>query len=182
MPEQVASNTPEGGMGSYLRWLALAVLVVILDQWAKYAVLQHFSYGETLPLTGFFSLTLTYNQGAAFGMLHSAGGWQQWLFTALGLGASAWIGYLLYRHRAQKLFSFSLALIMGGALGNVIDRIAHDGHVVDFLDFHLEPIRFYFAIFNLADAAITCGAALLLLEALLEHRKARHARPAASGE
>ncbi len=180
MPEQAAAKPLPQGRGRYARWFGLAVLVIVLDQWAKYAILSHFAYGETLPVTSFFNLVLTYNQGAAFGMLHDAGGWQRWAFSALGIGASAWIAVLLYRHAGQKLFSFALALIMGGALGNVIDRFAHDGKVVDFLDFHWDTL--HFAAFNLADSAITCGAALLLLESYLNHRRERAAPTATSGE
>ncbi len=180
MPEQTAHNSLPQGRGGYARWFGLAGLVVILDQWAKYAILDHFAYGETLPVTSFFNLILTYNQGAAFGMLHEAGGWQRWLFTLLGLGASAWMAYLLRKHAGQKLFCFALALIMGGALGNVIDRFVHDGKVVDFLDFHWDTA--HFAAFNLADSAITCGAILLLLEGVINSRKARDARPAPPGE
>jgi signal peptidase II len=171
----------------YWPLMGLAGLVIILDQWAKYAILQHFEYGETLPLTSFFDLTLTYNQGAAFGFLHQAGGWQRWLLSGLGIGASAWIAWWLRKHGGTKLFRLSLALIMGGALGNVLDRFTHNGVVVDFLDFHL-PQSYeldilgyrwnlqHFPAFNLADSAITCGVALLLLEAFIEHRNARKTR------
>ncbi len=170
MPEQAASNPVLQGRG-YLRWLGLAGLVIVLDQWAKYAILGHFAYGETMAVTPFFNLTLAYNKGAAFSMLQDAGGWQRWLFSALAIGASVWIAFLLRKHAAQKLFCFALALIMGGALGNVIDRFAHDGKVVDFLDFHWDTL--HFAAFNVADSAITCGAVLLLLEGLITGRKAR---------
>jgi signal peptidase II len=165
-PEQTAS-------GGYARWLALALLVIVLDQASKYAILGHFAMGETRSITSFFNLTLAYNPGAAFSMLHDAGGWQRWLFVALGIAASTWIIILLRKHGGQKLFSLALALIMGGALGNVIDRFTHGGYVVDFLDFHWG--LHHFPAFNLADSAITCGAALMLLEALLEHRRARRA-------
>ncbi len=180
MPEQTAGNPAPQGRGVFVLWLGLAGVVILLDQWAKYAILGHFAYGETMAVTPFFNLTLTYNQGAAFSLLHDAGGWQRWLFTMLGIGVSAWIIFLLRKHAAQKLFCFALALIMGGALGNVIDRLAHDGKVVDFLDFHWDTL--HFAAFNLADSAITCGAVLLLLEGLITGRKARTGRPASSGE
>ncbi len=180
MPEPTESSYLAQGGKAFVVWLGLAGLVIILDQWAKYAILNHLSYGETLPVTPFFNLTLTYNEGAAFNLLREAGGWQRWLFTLLGIGVSAWIVYLLFRHAGQKLFCFALALIMGGALGNVIDRFAHEGKVVDFLDFHWDTL--HFAAFNLADSAITCGAALLLLESYLSYRKTRNARPASPGE
>lgn len=146
-------------MPSLLRWLALAVLVIVLDQWSKSAISGHFLYGELLPLTDFFSLVLAHNPGAAFSFLGDAGGWQRWLFTAIALGASAWILALLRRHADQPRFCFGLALVLGGALGNLIDRIAY-GYVVDFLYFHWDA--HYFPAFNLADSAISAGAALLL--------------------
>ena len=180
MHEQVESVSPPQGRGGYARWFALAALVVILDQWAKYAILNHFTLGETYAITSFFNLTLSYNEGAAFGMLNEAGGWQRWAFAALGLGASLWIAFLLRKRGNQKLFSFALALIMGGALGNVVDRFTHEGHVVDFLDFHWE--MHHFAFFNLADSAITCGAVLLLLESIIDNRRTRNAHPASTGE
>ncbi|HKB59422.1 MAG TPA: signal peptidase II [Gallionellaceae bacterium] len=176
----------------YWRWLGLAGLVIVLDQLSKYAVLAHFTPGESKPITFFFDLTLAFNQGAAFSFLHNAGGWQRWLLSALAIGASVWIAWWLRRHGGTKLFRLALALIMGGALGNVVDRFTHDGAVVDFLDFHLpRPYELnllgyhwalnHFPAFNLADSAITCGAALLLLEALIEHRKTRRARTASPG-
>ncbi len=189
MPEQAQDKpAPQAGKRYWLL-LGLAGLVIILDQWAKYAILQHFAFGETLPVTSFFDLTLAYNQGAAFGFLHQAGGWQRWLLSALAIGASAWIAWWLRQHGGTKLFRIALALIMGGALGNVVDRFTHDGYVVDFLDFHLphpyelnilgdQWILQHFPAFNIADSAITCGAALLLLEAVMEHRKARTSRAA----
>ncbi len=189
MPEQAQDKANRRAGQGYWALLGVAGLVVILDQWAKYAILAHFSYGETRPITFFFDLTLTYNQGAAFGFLHQAGGWQRWLLSGLGIAASAWIAWWLRKHGGTKLFRIALALIMGGALGNVVDRFTHDGYVVDFLDFHLaQPydlaiggyhwVLQHFPAFNVADSAITCGAALLLLEALIEYRKARHSRPA----
>lgn len=180
MPEQIEIVPSKQSGGGYARWFVLAALVIVLDQWAKYAILHHFFQGEILAVTPYFNLTLAYNQGAAFGALNEAGGWQRWLFSALGIGASVWIAFMLRKYGQKKLFSIALALIMGGALGNVADRFAHDGLVVDFLDFHWE--MHHFAVFNLADAAITCGAALLLLESYIDHRKARHARPASPGE
>ena len=169
MHEQTGTPSRPQGWGGLAGWLGLAALVIILDQWAKYAILGHFSRDETLPVTSFFNLTLAYNQGAAFGMLNDAGGWQRWMFAAIGVGASVWITFMLRKHSGKKLFSFALALIMGGALGNVIDRFAHDGHVVDFLDFHWG--MHHFAVFNLADAAITCGALLLFLDHFIEAGK-----------
>jgi len=151
-------------MPDLLRWLGLGALVVVLDQWSKAAVSSHFAYGESMAITPYFNMVLAHNQGAAFSMLNDAGGWQRWLFSAIAVVASVWIGFLLHKHRQQKLFCFALALILGGALGNLIDRIVH-GYVVDFLDFYWETS--HFPAFNLADSAITCGAALLLWDGFM---------------
>ena len=141
------------------RWLALSVLVIILDQISKASISSHFVYGESMPITSFFNLVLEHNQGAAFSFLNDAGGWQRWFFSVIAVAASAWIIWLLRKHLHQKLFCFGLAMILGGALGNLIDRVAY-GYVVDFLDFYWNA--YHFAAFNLADSAITCGATLLL--------------------
>lgn len=141
------------------RWLLLAGVVIVLDQLSKAAITSHFVYGESLAVTSFFNLVLAHNTGAAFSFLSEAGGMQRWLFSIIAVAASVWIVWLLRRHQAEKLFSFALAFILGGALGNLIDRIAY-GYVVDFLDFYWGS--YHFAAFNLADSAITCGAALLI--------------------
>jgi signal peptidase II len=141
------------------RWLGLAALVIVLDQLSKAAINSHFVFGESVAMTSFFNLVLAHNTGAAFSFLSDAGGMQRWLFSAIAVVASVWIVWLLRRHQTQKLFSLALAFILGGALGNLIDRIAY-GYVVDFLDFHWGG--YHFAAFNLADSAITCGAALLI--------------------
>ncbi len=151
-------------MPSLARWLALALLVIVLDQWSKYAISSHFYNGESLAIASFFNLVLAHNQGAAFSFLNDAGGWQRWMFSGIAIAAAVWIIWLLRRHEGRKLFSFALALILGGALGNLIDRIAY-GYVVDFLDFHWAG--YHFAAFNLADSAITCGAALLLWDSFM---------------
>lgn len=142
-------------------WLLLAVIVIILDQTSKAAIDSHFAYGEALAVTSFFNLVLAHNTGAAFSFLSDAGGMQRWLFSFIAVVASVWIIWLLRKHQSEKLFSFALAFILGGALGNLIDRIAY-GYVVDFLDFHWDG--YHFAAFNVADSAITCGAALLILD------------------
>ena len=116
------------------RWLALSTLVILLDQISKAAISSHFANGESLHMTGFFNLVLAHNQGAAFSFLNDAGGWQRWFFSVIALVASAWIIWLLRKHGEQKLFCFALAMILGGAVGNLIDRVI-DGYVVDFLDF-----------------------------------------------
>ncbi len=151
-------------------WLAVATVVVLLDQLTKVTIERLFSYGDVLPVTGFFNLVLTYNKGAAFSFLASASGWQKQLLTAFGIVASLFIVYLLARHGTQRLFSLALALILGGAVGNVIDRLAY-GHVIDFLDFHWRG--WHWPAFNVADSAIVCGAALLILDELLRVRRSR---------
>lgn len=143
------------------RWLLVAVVVIVLDQLSKAVINSHFVFGETLAVTSFFNLVLAHNTGAAFSFLSDAGGMQRWLFSAIAVVASVWIVWLLRKHQTEKLFCFALAFILGGALGNLIDRIAY-GYVVDFLDFHWGG--YHFAAFNLADSAITCGAALLILD------------------
>jgi signal peptidase II len=140
-----------------------------LDQATKIAIQRVFQFGDSLPLTPFFNLVLTYNKGAAFSFLSAASGWQGALFTVIGIGASIFIVWLLGRHGTQKVFSTALALILGGALGNVIDRLAY-GHVIDFLDFH--AAGWHWPAFNVADSAIVCGAALLILDEMLRMRKA----------
>ena len=145
------------------RWLGLSALIIVLDQLSKAWISGHFVYGENLPVLGVFNLVLAHNTGAAFSMLNNAGGWQRWMFSAIAVVASVWIVWLLRNHQQQKLFCLALALILGGALGNLIDRIAY-GYVVDFLDFHWDS--HHFPAFNVADSAITCGAALMLLDSL----------------
>lgn len=152
-------------------WLALIAVVIALDQVTKIAIGKLFAYGERKEiLNGFFDLTLVFNKGAAFSFLSNASGWQRWFFTGIGAAAALFIVFLLARHASQKLFSAALALIAGGALGNVIDRLVH-GHVVDFLLFYYRG--WSFPAFNVADAAITVGATLLILDELLRVRRAR---------
>jgi signal peptidase II len=153
-----------------LPWLALSLLVIFLDQLTKIVIERSFSFGDVRPVTGFFNLVLTYNKGAAFSFLASASGWQDEFLTAVGIAASMFILYLLARHGHQKLFACALALILGGAVGNVIDRIAY-GHVIDFLDFHWRG--WHWPAFNLADSAIVAGAGLLILDELLRVRRAK---------
>ncbi len=150
-------------------WLAVAAIVIALDQATKIAVQRTFQFGDSLPVTSFFNLVLTYNKGAAFSFLSAASGWQGMMFTAIGIAASIFIVWLLARQGAQRLFSLALALILGGALGNVIDRLSY-GHVIDFLDFHFAG--WHWPAFNVADSAIVCGAALLILDEVLRMRKA----------
>ena len=143
------------------RWLALAAAVVVLDQLSKFAITRALSYGERVEVAPFFNLVLVHNRGAAFSFLASASGWQRELFIGIAVVASGWILYLLRKYPSQTLFCFALSLILGGAVGNVIDRILLDA-VVDFLDFH--AFGWHWPAFNVADSAITCGALLLVWE------------------
>jgi signal peptidase II len=149
-------------------WLLVAAVVVGLDQVTKISIERAFAFGDSLPITGFFNLVLTYNKGAAFSFLSAASGWQGTLFMLVGIAASGFIVYLLARRDKPKIFAAALALILGGAIGNVVDRLAY-GHVIDFLDFHLGG--WHWPAFNVADSAIVCGAGLLILEELLRMRK-----------
>ncbi len=170
----MASSARAGGRLSL--WLGLALVVILADQFTKTMVLGYFQLNDVRPVTDFFSLVRAHNTGAAFSFLHHASGWQRWLFIGLGLAASAFMVWLLKRHAGQRLFSFAVSMILGGALGNVLDRLMH-GYVVDFLQFRfaiLEPLfpGGYFPSFNVADAAITAGAFGLVLDELLRVRRA----------
>jgi len=149
------------------KWLSLSALIIVLDQASKLWITSHFAYGESLTVLSVFDLVLAHNTGAAFSFLSDAGGMQRWLFSVIAVVASVWIVWLLRRHSAQTLFALALSLILGGALGNLIDRIAY-GYVVDFLSFHWD--EHYFPAFNLADSAITCGAFLLILDSFKERK------------
>lgn len=142
-----------------LAWLALVLVLIGLDQASKQWVLATLSPGERIPVTGFFDLVLTYNPGAAFSFLADHDGWQRWLFTGLAFVVSGWLLVLLRQHQHERLQPLAFSLIIGGALGNVIDRFMH-GAVVDFLYFHAG--RYGWPAFNLADSAITVGVALML--------------------
>jgi len=160
-----------GSSGSgWLLWIGIAVLIVVLDQISKVLVLGSFQYGESLPLTSFFNLVRVHNLGAAFSFLAGAGGWQRWFFTGLGIVAALAMVWLLRSHAGQRLFCAAISFVLGGAVGNVIDRLLH-GYVVDFLDFHWAT--WHFPAFNVADCAITAGAALLILDELLRVRRGR---------
>ena len=146
------------------RWYALAVLVVLADQLSKALALRHLDYGRPERVFAWFDLTLHFNAGAAFSFLSGAGGWQRWLFAALAVAVSGFIArWLRALPRAQWLLALGLALVLGGALGNLVDRLWL-GHVVDFISVHYRD--WYFPTFNVADAAITVGAALILLDSL----------------
>ena len=145
-------------------WFALAAAIVLADQLAKWAALSLLRPGEPLALTGFFNLVLVFNRGAAFSFLADAPGWQQPFFIAVALAAAAIVSWMLWRYPARRLLCAGLALILGGALGNLWDRVAY-GHVVDFLDLH--AMGWHWPAFNVADSAISMGAAILIAESFL---------------
>ena len=152
--------------------LALAAVIVVLDQLTKYVVAQSFTVGEAVAVTPFFNLVFVYNPGAAFSFLSDQSGWQRWLFVGIALAASAWIVYLLRQYPRERLFALALALVLAGAVGNVIDRILY-GAVIDFLDFH--AYGRHWPAFNVADSAISVGAVVLIAESFL-HRDAPRER------
>jgi signal peptidase II len=156
--------------GSAAIWLVLSAVVVLADQLSKSYIAQHFGEFEFITVLPILEITRMHNVGAAFSFLASASGWQRWVFIGLAgvvsLGIVVWL--LRLRRGAHSLLACGLALVLGGALGNVIDRIRL-GHVIDFIHFHWD--RAYFPAFNVADSAITVGAACLLLDALLEGRR-----------
>ena len=155
------------------RWIALAIAVLAADQLAKAAILATFVPGQELPLLPFFSLVLAFNRGAAFSFLAGADGWQRWLFTAIAIAASVFIVWLL-RRGGSRLYLLGLALILGGALGNLVDRLWL-GQVVDFVLVHWRG--WSFPAFNLADSAITAGAALLIVDSFRQRRADAPAAP-----
>jgi len=159
-----------GGSSSPLPWLGLALIILIADQFTKTLILGYYRLGDATYITSFFNVVRAHNTGAAFSFLADSSGWQRWFFTAIGVAAALFIVWLLRSHAGQKLFSFALACIMGGAIGNVIDRLMH-GYVVDFLDFHVAGR--HFPAFNVADSAITIGAACLVFDELIRVRKGR---------
>ena len=165
----MAGRSSSSGPGLWL-WLGLALLVVVLDQLSKTLILGSFQLNDSRALTSWFNLVRVHNTGAAFSFLAGASGWQRWFFVGLGTVASAFIVWMLKKHPGQKLFCFAVTMIMGGAIGNVVDRLLH-GYVVDFIQVHYGG--WYFPAFNLADSAITLGAICLILDELLRVRRGR---------
>ena len=152
------------------KWLALSALLVAADQITKYVAVQQLALNQIVAVTPFFNLVLVYNAGAAFSFLSDAAGWQRGFFIGIALVASAWIVYLLRRYPHQRRFALALSLVLAGAVGNVVDRMLH-GAVIDFLDFH--AYGYHWPAFNVADSAISCGAALLIWDALVPRRGRR---------
>ena len=149
-------------------WLLWALVLIGVDQLTKEWILQYYQLGDYTPVTGFFNIVRAHNTGAAFSFLADAGGWQRWLFTAIGVLATVVIVWQLHAHRGQRLLGLALSSILGGAIGNVVDRLQH-GYVVDFLDFYWNAS--HFPAFNVADIAISVGAALLIFDELRRMRK-----------
>lgn len=156
-------STARPASNNLLPWLGIAAIVVLLDQITKITIEKMFVFGEEKFITSFFNLVLAYNKGAAFGFLNDQPGWQRYFFTAIAVIATVAIIFMLRRHSGQRMFCWALSLIMGGAIGNGIDRVLY-GHVIDFLDFHVGAT--HFPAFNLADSAIFLGAMLFILDEL----------------
>jgi signal peptidase II len=162
--------TPEKNPARAAWWLVLSICVVVLDQVSKLYIVGHYAEFEFTRVLPIFDITRMHNVGAAFSFLASASGWQRWVFIGLAVVVSIGITVWLFAlpRGAHRLLSAGLALVLGGALGNLIDRIRL-GYVIDFLHFHWD--RAYFPAFNVADSAITVGAACLLLDALFEAKR-----------
>lgn len=151
-----------------LLWLGIALLIILLDQFSKTLILGNFQLGDSRYVTSFFNVVRVHNTGAAFSFLAGASGWQRWFFVGLGAVATIFITWMLRRHGQQTLFASALTLILGGAIGNVVDRLLH-GYVVDFIQVHWGG--WYFPSFNIADCAITLGAILLIWDELRRVRR-----------
>ncbi|CAN7688567.1 signal peptidase II [Acidovorax sp. LjRoot66] len=166
-----STTAPAGSaLGKMWPWLAWATVIFIADQVTKMLILDAYRLGDATPITSFFNIVRAHNTGAAFSFLADAGGWQRWAFTGIGVAATVFIVWQLRAHPGQKLFCFALSSILGGAVGNVVDRLMH-GYVVDFLDFYARG--YHFPAFNLADSAITVGAVCLVLDELLRMKKSK---------
>ena len=163
----MATKRPPGALWP---WLAIALAVVLFDQFTKTLILGEMQLGDSRTVTSFFNVVRVHNTGAAFSFLASAAGWQRWFFVSLSAVAAVFIVWMLRSHGGQRLFSWALSLILGGAVGNVIDRLLH-GYVVDFIQVHYGG--WFFPSFNIADSAITIGAACLILDEILRVRRSR---------
>ena len=153
-----------------LHWLAIALLIVLVDQFTKLLIIGSMQLGDSRMVTDFSNIVRAHNTGAAFSFLADASGWQRWFFTGLGSVAAVFMVWLLRSHASEKLFCFAISCVLGGAVGNVIDRVLY-GYVVDFLDFHW--MAMHFPAFNVADSAITLGATCLILDEILRVRRSR---------
>jgi signal peptidase II len=162
---------------SFWPWIGLAAIILLADMFTKALILGYYQLGDSTYVTPFFNVVRVHNPGAAFSFLAGAGGWQRWFFTVIGVGAAIFIVWMLRSHSGEKLFAFSLACILGGAIGNVIDRVVH-GYVIDWLDFHFSLLSGifhggHFPSFNIADIGISVGAFCLILDEILRVRRAR---------
>lgn len=162
---------------SLFLWLGIAAAILLFDQFTKLLVISRFELGDSQAVTSYFNLVRVHNSGAAFSFLSTASGWQRWLFTGIGVAAAGFMVWLLRSHPQQTLFCFALSLVLGGAVGNVVDRMLW-GHVIDFLDFHwdwLSPVFYqgHFPAFNVADSAISVGAVCLIADELIRVRRTR---------
>ncbi|OZB69373.1 MAG: signal peptidase II [Thiomonas sp. 14-64-326] len=168
MPSALSDSSFTARRGRVWPWLLVSLAIIAADQFTKWWL------DSSHPVTGFFNLVYIHNPGAAFSFLASAPGWQRWFFTALSLAASLFILWLMFRNRGKPLFNLALACILGGALGNVIDRVLW-GKVTDFLDFYitLNGQQWHWPAFNLADSAIFIGAMLLIVDELRRARQHR---------
>lgn len=170
MSEQAVRNVP--WMQSGWRWLPLSFALVVFDQWTKGWIERHYELGEYTPVFSWLDIIRLHNPGAAFSFLADAGGWQRWFFTIFAVGVSVMLVVWLRKVRltTEPILAIALALVLSGAVGNVIDRIEH-GYVVDFIHVHWQQA--YFPAFNIADSAITVGAILLLWDAFADWRRSR---------
>ena len=166
-----ASESSFSSSHAWRGWLAISGVLIVLDQALKTWISREIPYGSRQPVTDFFNIVYVHNPGAAFSFLADAGGWQRWFFLAIALGAAAFLTWLLRRGVSSRGETIAYVAILGGALGNAIDRMRL-GHVVDFLDFHWRG--WHWPAFNSADACISLGVAVLILTALVQ---ARHAQP-----
>ena len=165
---------PEARPGAWWRWLALSAVVAAADLATKAWVSAAFQVGDVHVVTPFFNLVLWHNPGAAFSFLAGAGGWQRWFFVAVTLAVSAVILAMLRKSGGNRLLATALALVLGGALGNLWDRLTL-GHVVDFIQLH--AAGYYWPAFNVADSAITVGVVLILWDGVRDARAARAGQP-----
>ena len=162
---------------SLMPWLGIAFLIILADQFTKVLIVGAYELGHSHAVTSYFNIVRVHNSGAAFSFLAHAGGWQRWFFVGLGAVATGFIVWMLRQHGGQRLFAWALSLILGGAIGNLIDRLLH-GHVIDMLDFHfrwLQPVFHggHFPTFNLADMAITLGACGIIIDEIRRVRRSR---------
>lgn len=158
----------QGGRATLTQWLLIAAIIIIADQLTKVLILGSFQLGDSRYISSFFNIVRVHNTGAAFSFLAGASGWQRWFFVGLGAAATVFIVWMLRRHGHQTLFALALSLILGGAIGNVVDRLLH-GYVVDFIQLHWRA--WYFPSFNIADSAISMGAALLIWDEIRRVRR-----------